>query len=246
MGEGQGGGGQGRGQGRGGQAAPPKTTFEEDVVNTSAGNLKMTHVAHGSLMFTLGDTVIHVDPVQRTADYSKLPKADGILVSHTHGDHMDPDAISLLSTADTTLVVCRACSSGLPTGTVLNNGETRTIAGVTIEAVPAYNIVNRRPDGSVNHPKGDGNGYVLTFGDTRVYVAGDTENVPEMKALEDIDIAFLPCNGPTMTPEMFVDAVKAFRPAVVYPYHFSNTDVSQLAEALTNEPGIEVRLRDMR
>jgi L-ascorbate metabolism protein UlaG (beta-lactamase superfamily) len=246
MGEGQGGGGQGRGQGRGGQAAPPKTTFEEDVVNTSAGNLKMTHVAHGSLMFTLGDTVIHVDPVQRTADYSKLPKADGILVSHTHGDHMDPDAIGLLSTADTTLVVCRACSSGLPTGTVLNNGETRTIAGVTIEAVPAYNIVNRRPDGSVNHPKGDGNGYVLTFGDTRVYVAGDTENVPEMKALKDIDIAFLPCNGPTMTPEMFVDAVKAFRPAVVYPYHFSNTDVSQLAEALTNEPGIEVRLRDMR
>ena len=129
---------------------------------------------------------------------------------------------------------------------MIANGETKTLNGVTVEAVPAYNIVNKRPDGSVNHPKGDGNGYVFTFGTTRVYVAGDTENVPEMKALKNIDIAFLPVNGPTMTPEMFVDAAQGFRPKILYPYHYSQTDASQLAAALKNESGIEVRIRDMR
>jgi L-ascorbate metabolism protein UlaG (beta-lactamase superfamily) len=239
--------GEGRGQGRGGApATPPKTKFEEDTIKTSAGDLKITHVAHGSVMFTFGGKVIHVDPVLRTADYSTLPKADVILVSHTHGDHMDPAAVTLLTTPATTLLVCKACTTGLPAGTVMNNGDTKTLNGVKIDAVPAYNIVNKRPDGSVNHPKGDGNGYVLTFGTTRVYVAGDTENVPEMNALQNIDIAFLPVNGPTMTPEMFVDAVKAFRPKIVYPYHFSQTDTSQLAAALKSEAGIDVRLRDMR
>jgi L-ascorbate metabolism protein UlaG (beta-lactamase superfamily) len=116
-----------------------------------------------------------------------------------------------------------------------------------IEAVPAYNIVHERSSGLPFHPKGNGNGYVITFGDKRVYVAGDTENTPEMKKLKDIDIAFLPMNLPyTMTPEMVADAAKAFRPKILYPYHFGNTDTSELVRLLEGEEGIEVRIRDMK
>ena len=123
------------------------------------------------------------------------------------------------------------------------NGESRTVQGIKIEAVPAYNIVNARPF----HPKGVGNGYVLTLGDTRVYIAGDTENTPEMKALKNIDIAFLPMNLPyTMTPEMVADAAKAFKPKVLYPYHYGDTDTQKLVDLLKGEKGIEVRIRNLR
>jgi L-ascorbate metabolism protein UlaG (beta-lactamase superfamily) len=107
--------------------------------------------------------------------------------------------------------------------------------------------VHKRPDGAPFHPKGRGNGYVLAFGDTRVYVAGDTENVPEMKALEAIAVAFLPMNLPyTMTPEMVADAARAFRPRILYPYHFGDTDTARLVALLKDEKGIEVRLRSMK
>jgi L-ascorbate metabolism protein UlaG (beta-lactamase superfamily) len=127
----------------------------------------------------------------------------------------------------------------------MKNGETQKVAGITVEAVPAYNIVNKNGDNPF-HPKGAGNGYVLTFGDTRVYVAGDTENTPEMKALKNIKVAFLPMNLPyTMTPEMVADAAKAFKPAILYPYHYGNTDTAKLVELLKDEEGIEVRIRKM-
>jgi L-ascorbate metabolism protein UlaG (beta-lactamase superfamily) len=127
------------------------------------------------------------------------------------------------------------------------NGDSRTFVGITIEAVPAYNLVQKRPDGRPFHPKGEGNGYVLTFGSTRVYVAGDTENTPEMKGLKSIDVAFLPMNLPyTMTPAQVADAVKAFRPKVLYPYHYGETDPGALKELLKGEKGIEVRIRPMR
>jgi L-ascorbate metabolism protein UlaG (beta-lactamase superfamily) len=126
----------------------------------------------------------------------------------------------------------------------LENGEETSAAGYRIEAVPAYNIVHMRSEGQPYHPKGNGNGYIITFGDTRVYVAGDTENTPEMKALEDIDVAFLPMNLPyTMTPEMVADAARAFRPRILYPYHFGETDTSELVRLLAGEEGIEVRVR---
>ena len=126
------------------------------------------------------------------------------------------------------------------------NGDMQTIAGFQIEAVPAYNIVNERSPGMPFHPKGSGNGYVVTFGETRVYVAGDSENTPEMKALENIDVAFLPMNLPyTMTPEMVADAARAFRPKILYPYHFGETDTDQLVRLLDDEEGIEVRIRAM-
>jgi len=123
----------------------------------------------------------------------------------------------------------------------------RTIMGITVEAVPAYNLVHKRDDGGVFHPKGEGNGYVLTFGDKRIYVAGDTENTPEMKALKQIDCAFLPMNLPyTMTPEMVADAAKTFRPKILYPYHYGDTPPAKLQILLNDSPDIEVRIRKMK
>jgi L-ascorbate metabolism protein UlaG (beta-lactamase superfamily) len=126
----------------------------------------------------------------------------------------------------------------------MNNGDIKTIEGLKIEAVPAYNLVHMRSEGVPFHPKGVGNGYVITFGDKRVYVAGDTENTPEMKKLKDIDIAFLPMNLPyTMTPEMVADASKAFKPKILYPYHYGKTDTSKIVELLKDEQDMKVRIR---
>jgi L-ascorbate metabolism protein UlaG (beta-lactamase superfamily) len=217
--------------------------FERDVIATSAGDLEMTFIGHGTLMFRFGGKVIHIDPVSNEADYSKLPKADLILVTHEHGDHLDAKAISAVTKDGTTLILTKQCSAQLknPVGSVvMANGETRTEQGLVIEAVPAYNIEK------TFHPKGNGNGYIITFGNKRVYVAGDTENTPEMKALKNIAVAFLPMNLPyTMTPEQVADAAKAFRPAIVYPYHYGNTDTSQLVKLLAGEKGIEVRIRKL-
>jgi L-ascorbate metabolism protein UlaG (beta-lactamase superfamily) len=223
-----------------------QNAFQEDIINTSEGDLKITFIGHGTLMFTFDDMVIHVDPWSRAADYGALPKADMILVTHEHGDHLDARAIEVLTQSNTSLVLTETCAERLETGIVMRNGESRTIAGIGVEAVPAYNVVNLRDNGSPYHPKGVGNGYVLTFGDTRVYVAGDTEITPEMENLEDIDIAFLPMNLPyTMTPEMVADAAKAFRPKILYPYHYGETDVSVLVELLADSRDIDVRIRDM-
>ena len=129
----------------------------------------------------------------------------------------------------------------------MNNGDVKTVQGLKIEAVPAYNIVHMRSKETPFHPKGIGNGYVITFGDKRVYVAGDTENVPEMKGLREIDIAFLPMNLPyTMTPEMVADAAKDFKPRILYPYHYGKTDTSKLVDLLKDTGEIEVRIRKMR
>lgn len=221
-------------------------SFESDTFATIGQTLTITFIGHGTLMFTFGDLVIHVDPVGREADYSELPRANLILITHEHGDHLDPDVIETLSKADTQLIYTALCSEKVEGGTVMANGDTATVLGLTIEAVPAYNIVNKR-NGQPYHPKGRGNGYVLTFGDLRLYVAGDTENTPEMKALRDIDIAFLPMNLPyTMTPGMVADAARAFRPRILYPYHFGDTDTEELVRLLRDENDIDVRIRDLK
>ena len=158
--------------------------FETDVLPTAAGDLKVTFIGHASLMFQFGGKVIHIDPVGQFGDYGKLPKADLILATHDHFDHFDPKTIKKISKARTKLVLTPLCAAKLPGGTVLKNGEETTVDGIRIEAVPAYNIVHMRSPGAPYHPKGAGNGYILTFGDKRVYIAGDTENIPEMKRLE--------------------------------------------------------------
>ena len=220
--------------------------FEQDVFKTGAGELKITLIGHGTLMFTFGGKVIHVDPVGQYADYRKLPKADLMLITHEHRDHLDAKVVEMLRQPGTEIVLTQAAAGQVAGGIVMANGEVKTVAGLTIEAVPAYNLVHKRDSGELFHPKGQGNGYVITFGGQRVYVAGDTENTPEMKALKNIDIAFLPMNLPyTMTPEMVADAARAFKPKILYPYHFGKTDTARLATLLQGHPEIEVRLRPM-
>lgn len=221
--------------------------LQVDTVKTSGGDLAITFIGHGSLMFAWGGKIIHVDPYSTLTDYSALPAADLILITHEHGDHLDLKAIKTIRTPNTRVILTGAAAGKLEGGVTMKNGDVTTFDSIRIEAVPAYNIVNKRSDGAPFHPKGAGNGYVLTFGDTRVYIAGDTANIPEMKALKNIDIAFLPMNLPyTMTPEMAADAAKAFRPKILYPYHYGETDTSKLKDALGSERGIEIRIRDMK
>jgi L-ascorbate metabolism protein UlaG (beta-lactamase superfamily) len=228
-------------------AAPAETGFEKDTIATSAGDLEITFIGHGTLMLRFGGKVIHVDPVGRYADYAKMPKADVILVTHEHGDHLDPKAIAGIVTPDTVLVLTEVCAKRMGRGVVMKNGDVKTVEGLKVEAVPAYNVVHMRSPGQPFHPKGVGNGYVITFGNVRVYVAGDTENVPEMADLRDVDVAFLPMNLPyTMTPEMVADAVRKIKPKIVYPYHFGRTDTSKLVALLKDAEGVEVRIRKMQ
>lgn len=220
--------------------------FQKDVLPTSQGDLQITFIGHGTLMFQFAGKTIHVDPVSGYADYARAPKADVILVTHEHGDHLDKDAIAKISTPATAILATRACVERLGKGEVMRNGDLRQAAGLSIRAVPAYNLVHMKSPGKPFHPKGEGNGYVITFGNRNVYVAGDTENIPEMAELKNIDVAFLPMNLPyTMTPEMAAAAAKAFRPKILYPYHFGNTDTAKLVELLKDTPGIEVRVRKL-
>jgi L-ascorbate metabolism protein UlaG (beta-lactamase superfamily) len=228
-------------------AARAEAEFDMDIIETVQGPLQITFIGHGTLMFTFGGKVIHVDPVSREADYSKMEKADLILITHEHHDHLDPQAIELVRTERTSVVLTEVCARQVSGGVVMKNGEVSNVQGFRIEAVPAYNLVHMRSPGVPFHPKGVGNGYIITFGKKRVYVAGDTENIPEMKKLKNIDVAFLPMNLPyTMTPEMVADAAKAFKPAILYPYHYGETDTSRLVELLKGVDEVEVRIRRMK
>jgi len=224
--------------------AAPSLERETDTVKTSQGNLEITLIGHGTLMFRFGGKVIHVDPVGRYADYSEMPKADMILVTHEHRDHLDKQAIDRIAKEDTVLVLTAACAERIGRGVVMKNGDAKTLKGLHVQAVPAYNVVHMRSPGQPYHPKGSGNGYVIRFGDKRVYVAGDTENIPEMARLGDIDVAFLPMNLPyTMTPEMAAAAIRTIKPSIVYPYHFGETDTSQLVRLLKD---VDIRIRKMK
>lgn len=221
--------------------------YETDIIKTSAGDLTITFIGHGTLMFTFGTKIIHVDPFTKVADYATFPKADVILITHEHFDHLDLKALALVRTKKTKMILNEACSKQVKNGIIMKNGDVQTVNGLKIEAIPAYNLVHKRDNGQPFHPKGVGNGYIITFGDKRVYVAGDTENIPEMKSLREIDCAFLPMNLPyTMTPEMVADAAKAFRPKILYPYHFGDTDTSKLLKLLQDQKEIEVRIRNMK
>ena len=219
-----------------------------DTVETTAGPLEITLLGHASLMLKAGETVIAIDPFSRIADYSKLPKAEIILVTHSHRDHLDPAAVNQIRQDNTKILCAKSCLPDLPGATVMVNGDTLTLAGgIIITAVPAYNIRHKRPDGSPYHPKGEGNGYIIQFGGKRIYVAGDTENTPEMKALEKIDIAFLPVNLPyTMDAEMVIDAVKALKPAILYPYHYAygTSDLENLKRLMKEISGTELRVKN--
>jgi L-ascorbate metabolism protein UlaG (beta-lactamase superfamily) len=220
--------------------------FETDFFPTTAGDLSVTFLGHASLLMTFNGKNIFIDPFGQVADYSGLPKADLVLCTHEHRDHLDPQALAAIRGPATRLVLNPAGAAQVDGAIAMRNGDKQTVGGLPIEAVPAYNILHKREDGNLFHPKGIGNGYILTFGDKRLYLGGDTENIPEMKNLHDIDIAFLPMNLPyTMTPEMVAEAARMFMPRILYPYHFGNTDTNKLVELLKADKGIEVRIRKM-
>ena len=225
----------------------PAQSFEKETIKTSEGELEITFIGHGTLMFKFNGKIIHIDPFSKLADYGKLPKADAIFITHQHGDHLDPAALQQIRTDSTIVILTEICAKQVEGGTIMKNGDVREVMGIKVEAVPAYNLIHKRDNGEFFHPKGEGNGYIFTFGNKRVYVAGDTENTPEMKSLKNIDYAFLPMNLPyTMTPEMVANAVKAFRPKVLFPYHYGDTDTSRLIELLKDDKDIDVRIHPMK
>ena len=217
-----------------------------DQIVTSAGNVEMHFIGHGSLMFRLNDKIVYVDPVKSSGNYDNLPKADIILVTHEHYDHLDVDLINVLKKSGTKILCNVAASVRVPGSVAMKAGDSQTIGNIAIEAVAAYNIVNERAPGQPFHPKGTGVGYIIGFGGKKIYVAGDTENTPEMKALKNIYIAFLPMNLPyTMTPAMVADAAKAFKPKILYPYHYGDTNTDEIVRLL-KDTGIEVRIRILK
>lgn len=238
----------------------PVTTaqYEIDEFTTSGGQTVRFHaLVHASIRLDIGSRHIYIDPVSklgnRTIDYTAMPKADYILVTHEHGDHFDAEAIRMLSGKSTRLVTNRRCAdllqnADVPTPEVMKNGDRLALAAdFSLEAVPAYNYTEGHQQ---FHPKGRDNGFVINLDGLRLYVAGDTEDIPEMAALaakddqqKTIDIAFLPCNQPyTMTSDQLLRAARIIQPRVLFPYHFGQTDVSSIPAQLRDLP-VDVRLR---
>jgi len=204
---------------------------------TKAGEVKITPIRHASMMIEAGGKVIHVDPWSQ-GNFDGLPKADLILLTDIHGDHMDKAAIDKVKKNGTVFIAPDAVAKTITEAKVINNGDTTTWDKWTIEAVPMYNIKGNF------HDKGRGNGYVITYGGLRIYISGDTEGIPEMRALKNIDVAFVCMNLPyTMPPDEAADAVKAFHPKVVYPYHYQGSDL-KVFEAGLKGTGVDLRIRD--
>lgn len=222
-------------------ASPPQRP--SDVIPTAAGELRITPLQHASLMLEFAGKVIHVDPVS-AANYEGLPPADLILITDIHPDHMDRAMVDKLKKAGTVVLAPAAVRQTIPEARTIANGEKQTVAGIEIEAVPMYNLTRGPAAGQLYHVKGRGNGYLLTLGGKRLYLSGDTECIPEMKALQNIDVAFLCMNLPyTMPPGEAAECAKQFRPKIVYPYHFRGSDPNEFAGALQDTPGVDVRIR---
>jgi L-ascorbate metabolism protein UlaG (beta-lactamase superfamily) len=220
--------------------------FEKDTFQTTLGELEITFIGHGSLMFSIDDKIIHIDPSSREANYEELPKADLILITHHHGDHCDSAAIANIKKESTRIIGTQLAVDKLEFGEVLAIDSETLFNSINILALPAYNLIHKRENGEFFHPKGTCNSYLLKIGNTRIFIGGDTENTPEMKGLKNIDIAFLPMNLPyTMTPEMVADAAKAFRPKILYPYHYGKTDTGIIVDLMKDEKGIDTRIRKM-
>ena len=226
------------------EAGMPVSQYEVERFCTPEGlPVEVWLIKHGSLAIAYKGLSIQVDPVAgygKPTDYaSDFPGANYVLVTHEHGDHFDRDVLELLGGQ---VITNARCAQMLGRGTVLSDGESATLCeGITVDAVPAYNTTEEHLQ---FHPKGRDNGYVLNLDGFRIYIAGDTEDIPEMASLQDIDLAFLPCNQPyTMTVEQLIRAAQVIRPKVLIPYHFGQTDLSAVPEAL---PGIDVRLRQMQ
>ena len=221
------------------------SSYEIDTFKTKSGKtVKLHALMHSCIRIQYDGKEIEIDPVEklgdRTVDYTAIPNADYIIVTHEHRDHFDGAAIRMLTKDSTQLIMNQRCTEMYGSGTAMTNGQQLTLKDMMIEAVPAYNTT----EGHLQfHPKGRDNGYILTLDGLRIYIAGDTEDIPEMADIKDIDIAFLPCNQPfTMTKEQLVRAAKMIKPKVLFPYHYGQNDVSAIPAQLEGE-GIDVRIR---
>ena len=220
-------------------------TYEVDVFKTKSGKTVKFHaLVHASIRIEYDGKEIEIDPVtklgNRTIDYSAMPKADFIFITHEHGDHFDKEAIKQLTGDKTQLITNKRCAEMLGYGEIMVNGQSLMVNDIKVEAVPAYNTSDGRTQ---FHPKGRDNGFILTIDGLRIYIAGDTEDIPEMQDIKDIDIAFMPCNQPyTMTTEQLVKAAKTVKPKVLFPYHYGQTDVKGIPSQL-KDSGIDVRIR---
>ena len=228
-------------------AQSTQTPTTMDTFKTKTGKTVTIHpIKHASMGITFDQLEIQVDPVisatPPTTDYTQMPKADLILITHEHYDHLDAQAVADLSKESTVIVTNRNSAEILGKGEVMANGDSLSpLAGIRLYAVPAYNTT---PGHLQFHPKGRDNGFILELDGLRLYIAGDTEDIPEMAEIKDIDIAFLPCNQPyTMTIDQLVNAAKIIKPKVLFPYHYSNTPVNQAVMKLAGQ-GIDVRIRD--
>lgn len=225
----------------------PGASAQTDTVATDAGDLKIIPIQHATFSLQWSGKTILVDPVGGADPFAKLPKPDLILITDIHGDHLNKDTLAAVIASGTSLVTSPAAAEQLPAeirsrAKPLANGEATEVQGVKIQAIPAYNLT---ADRLKYHPKGRGNGYVLTLGSKRVYISGDTENIPEMLALKNIDLAFLCMNLPyTMTVEQAAEAVRAFKPKIVYPYHSRGSDLQKFVSLVGENAGVEVRIRD--
>ncbi len=221
----------------------------DDTFTTPGGKTVIFNLfKHASLEIRYDSISIQVDPVVSLppeTNYAAMRKADIILVTHEHFDHFDTAAINALTDSNTLLVTNAAVRAKLKRGTALSNGGRLSVSDdITVEAVPAYNTT---PSHQQFHPRGRDNGYVLTLDGFRIYIAGDTEDIPEMSQLLNIDVAFLPCNQPyTMTPKQLAHAARMFKPRFLYPYHYNDTPIEQVVDLLKDEKGIEVRVRNMK
>lgn len=216
-----------------------------DRVKTDNGDLVIHPVYHATVVLEWNGKTVYVDPVAGEKRLTGFPKPDLVLVTDIHGDHQENVTLKAVAQDKTRLLAPAAVVEKLPEElkkqtTVIKNGETKTVAGIQIEAIPAYNLTSDRLK---YHAKGRGNGYVLTFGGKRVYLSGDTEDIPEMRSLKNIDVAFVCMNLPyTMTVEQAASAVKEFKPKLVYPYHYRGSDTEKFKSLVGADS--EVRLRD--
>ncbi len=226
-----------------------------DVLSTSKGDVTIAPIYHGSLTLTLAGKVTYVDPwlAQGAVDYSKMPKADYVLITDIHPDHLDPKALESIVTTSTTIVAPPAVAKELGARShlvVLKNGQSAEVGPMNVLAFPMYNLVRGPSAGKLFHDKGRGNGYVVTIGDKRIYISGDTECTPEMKALKNIDVALVSMNLPyTMPPSEAAACVNAFKPKTLYPYHYAapggaTSNLDELTSAVEPSAHVEVRKRE--
>ena len=237
--------------GYGGQvlAQSEGTPVKPDVLKTASGDLTIQPVNHASVVLSFGPEVIYVDPVGGGARYASFAKPSAILITHDHGDHFDVPTLTAIAGSAKVIIAPQAVLDKLTPelkgkAKLMVNGQSGDANGIPVMAVAAYNTTSERLK---FHPKGAGNGYVLGLGDKKIYLAGDTEDVPEMLALSGVDVAFLPMNLPyTMSGEQAAHAAKAFKPKIVYPYHYGKDgpEPAKFAAAMMGTDGIEVRQRD--